>query len=73
VEMLQDLSKHFVITIAYTVMGLIAFGMAFAVIVKVTPFSIRKELEEDHNVAFAVVIGAIILGIAHIVASTVQG
>jgi len=71
--MLQDLSKHFVITIAYTVMGLIAFGMAFAVIVKVTPFSIRKELEEDHNVAFAVVIGAIILGIAHIVASTVQG
>lgn len=72
-ELMQDLGKHFIITMAYTVMGLIAFGVAFLVIVKVTPFPIRKEIEEDHNVAFAVILGAIIIGIAHIVASTVQG
>ena len=47
------------------------FLAAFYVIVKVTPFSIRKEIEEDQNTALAVVIGAVIIGLALIVSATV--
>lgn len=72
-ELLDKIGHQFLVTLGFTLMGLIAFALAFVVIVKVTPFSLRKEIEEDHNVAFAIVIASIILGIAHIVASTVQG
>jgi uncharacterized membrane protein YjfL (UPF0719 family) len=59
-------------TILYASIGIVVFAVAFAIILKVTPFSIRKEIEHDQNVAVAVVIGAVILGLAHIVAATLQ-
>ena len=60
-------------TIAYTVVGLALFGLAFVVLSKFAKFSIRKEIEEDQNVALAIVIGAAILGFAWIVAAAVHG
>src|SRR3954469_25686054 len=72
-DILEQVGRQFLITLGYTVMGLLAFGIAFAVIVRVTPFSIKKEIEDDQNVAFAVVIAAVIIGIALIVAATVHG
>ena len=42
-------------------------------VVKITPFSIRKEIEEDQNVSLAVLIGAVLLGIAWIVGAAVHG
>jgi len=41
--------------------------------VKITPFSTRKEIEEDQNTALAILIGSVIIGIAMIVASAVHG
>lgn len=72
-DMLESAGRHFLITLGYTFMGLLAFALAFFVVVKVTPFSLRKEIEEDHNVALAIVLAAVILGVAMIVAATVQG
>ena len=57
----------------FTLLGLLVFGIAYTIIVKVTPFSIRKEIEEDHNTALAIVIGAVIIGIALIIAAAIQG
>ena len=70
---LEDLAGVIITTVVFTVFGLIAFVLAFTIIVKATPFSIRKELEEDQNVAIAVVIGAVIIGIAMIVAAAILG
>lgn len=52
--------------------GFAAFGLAFFVMGKVAPFSIRKEIEEDHNVALAIVIGSVVLGLSIIVAAVVH-
>lgn len=60
-------------TVVYTVLGLVIFGVAFAVMVRLTPFSVRKEIEEDQNIALAIIIGAVILGIAIIVAAAIHG
>ncbi|HYE13470.1 MAG TPA: DUF350 domain-containing protein [Pyrinomonadaceae bacterium] len=60
-------------TAIFTLFGLIVFAIAYAIIVKAAPFSVRKELEEDHNIALAIVIGSIILGIALIIAAAIQG
>src|SRR5262249_38323093 len=63
-DLLMGLAKLFLVTLAFTAMGLLAFAIAFLIIVKVTPFSIRKEIEEDQNIAFAIVIGSVIVGVA---------
>jgi putative membrane protein len=63
----------FLVTLAYTIFGLVMFGVAFWIIVKLTPFSIRKEVEEDQNVALAILIGAVMLGLAIIIAATIHG
>lgn len=60
-------------TLAFTLFGLIMFAIAFVIIVKVSPFSIRKEIEEDQNTSLAIIIGAVIIGIALIVAAAVHG
>ena len=60
-------------TLIFAVIGVIIFALAFWIIVKATPFSVRKEIEEDQNVAIAIVIGAIIIGIALVVAAAIQG
>lgn len=61
------------LTFAYSLMGIVVFGISFFIITKITPFSIRKEIEEDQNVALAVLIGAVILGLSIIIASAVGG
>ncbi len=60
-------------TLIFAILGVLIFALAFWIIVKATPFSVRKEIEEDHNVAIAIIIGALIIGIALVVAAAIQG
>jgi uncharacterized membrane protein YjfL (UPF0719 family) len=53
--------------------GLAFFAAAFWVISRVTPFSVRKEIEEDQNTSLAILIGSVILGIAVIIAAAIHG
>lgn len=57
----------------YSLIGISLFGLAFFIIVKVAPFSIRKEIEEDQNTSLGIIIGSVIIGIALIISSAVQG
>jgi len=70
---MNQLPDLIVSTLVVSAIGLLLFGLAFWIIGKVTPFSIRKELEEDHNVAIGIVIAAVIIGIALIVSAAVHG
>ena len=70
---IRELLPVLVTTVLFVLLGLIIFALAFLVIEKVTPFSVRKELEEDHNVALAIVIGSVILGTALIIAAAIHG
>ena len=70
---METLLPVVVTTIVFVILGLIIFALAFLVIAKSTPFSVRKEIEEDHNVALAIVIASVILGTALIIAAAVHG
>ena len=69
----EGLVPVLVTTVVFVVLGLLVFALTFLVIVKATPFSVRKELEEDHNVALGVVIASVILGTAIIIAAAIHG
>ncbi|MEO8801110.1 MAG: DUF350 domain-containing protein [Polyangiaceae bacterium] len=60
-------------TASFVVLGLFLFGLAFFVIVKVTPFSIRKEIEVDQNTSLAILIASVFLGIAIIIGAAIHG
>ncbi len=64
-------TEHILATLTYSGIGVVVFVAAFLVMVKLTPFSVQKEIEEDQNVALAVVMGAVILGLAIIISATV--
>ena len=65
--------RVFLSTVAYTLFGLLVFGVAFWAIVKISPFSMRKEFEEDHNVAVAILVGSVIIGLAMIISAALHG
>ena len=56
-------------TIFYTFFGLCLLLACWWLIELVTPFSLRKELEEDQNTAIAVVMGAMFLSLSIIIAA----
>lgn len=60
-------------TVIYTVIGIALFSVALYIMVKVAPFSIRKEIEEDQNVALAILMGSIFIALAIIVQAAVHG
>ncbi|HMS38896.1 MAG TPA: DUF350 domain-containing protein [Pyrinomonadaceae bacterium] len=70
---LEELLPVLITTIVFVAIGLIVFAVAFFIVVKVTPFSVKKEIEEDQNTSLAIIIGAIIIGVAIIIASAISG
>lgn len=65
--------RVFLGTVVYTVFGVVVFAIAFWVMVKISPFSIRQELETDHNTAVAILMASVILGLAIIIAAVLHG
>jgi uncharacterized membrane protein YjfL (UPF0719 family) len=63
----------FLNTLVYTVFGVIIFAISFWVMVKVSPFSVRQEIEGDHNTALAILMASVILGLALIIAAALHG
>lgn len=60
-------------SLVYSTVGLVMFAIAFFIINKTVPFSIRKEIEDDQNTSLGIVIAAVIIGIAMIVSAAVHG
>ena len=56
----------------YSILGVFVFWIAFVLIDKITPYNLWGEIVEKKNVALAVVVGSMCLGIANIVASAIH-
>ncbi len=59
-------------TLIYALIGMLVFGLAFALFNKLMPFSVRKEIEEDQNTALGIVIGSFLIGLSIIIAAAIQ-
>lgn len=59
-------------TVVYSLIGIIIFGLAFLVLDKLTPYSIHKEIGEDHNVALGVIIGSMMIALAIIISAAIK-
>jgi putative membrane protein len=65
-------SKPIIDSIIYSVLGSLILLLAFYVIEKMLPFSMRKEIADDQNVSLGIILGAFIIGLSMIIAAAIQ-
>lgn len=68
---IDQLLEVLVTTLIFVTIGLVFFAVAYAILSRV--FHIHKEIEEDHNTALGIVVGAIMIGLAIIIAAAIHG
>ncbi len=59
-------------SMVYSVLGVVVFWLSFIIIDKITPYDLWGEIVEKKNLALAIVVGAMCLGVAIIVAAAIH-
>jgi len=70
---IENLGEAAINTAVFAAIGLAVFGLAFWLIVKIAPFSVKKEIEDDQNTALAIIMAGVIIGISIIIAASIFG
>ncbi len=58
--------------VIFALLGIVIFVLAFVFIDRLTPYSLWKEIVEEQNVALAVLLGALSVGLCVIIAAAVH-
>jgi uncharacterized membrane protein YjfL (UPF0719 family) len=58
--------------LVFAFVGIFVFVVAFFLLDKLTPYHLWKEIVHEHNVALAILVGALSIGICLIIAAAVQ-
>ena len=56
----------------FTFLGILVFVIAFIIMDKVTPYHLWKEIVQEHNMALAILVGAMSIGICIIIAAAIH-
>ena len=59
-------------TLMFTFLGILVFVIAFIIMDKVTPYHLWKEIVQEHNMALAILVGAMSIGICIIIAAAIH-
>jgi putative membrane protein len=59
-------------SLIYSALGLVVFCVGFVVIDKLTPYNLWEQLVKEKNVALAIVVGCVSLGLCLIIASAIH-
>jgi putative membrane protein len=59
-------------SLVFALMGVVVFWLCFVIIDKITPYDLWSEIVEKQNVALALVVAAMSLGICIIVAAAIH-
>jgi putative membrane protein len=70
---LSNMGDAVVSSAVFAGIGLVVFAIAFWIMTKISVFSVKKEIEEDQNVALAVIMAGVLIGISLIIAAAISG
>lgn len=57
----------------YSILGLVVFCLGFVIIDRLTPYDLWKEIVKEKNIALAIVVGAVSIGLCIIIAAAIHG
>jgi putative membrane protein len=69
---MSALLPNFIAAVVFAALGIVIFVAAFALLDRMTPYALWKEIVEEQNTALAVLVGLISLGISIIVAAAIH-
>ena len=67
------LGQHLIAAVVFSIVGILVFFACLMLIEKLAPFSIIKEIGEEHNEALGTIVGAMVIGISIIIAAAILG
>ena len=68
----MDIVQNIRAALVFALIGIVVFVGAFVIIDKMTPYDLWKEIVEEKNLALAVLVGAMSIGICIIIAAAVH-
>jgi putative membrane protein len=68
----MDIVQNIRAALVFALIGIVVFVGAFVVIDKMTPYDLWKEIVMEKNLALAVLVGAMSIGICIIIAAAVH-
>jgi putative membrane protein len=68
----MDLAHNIEAAIVFAFLGIVVFVVAFAIIDRMTPYHLWNEIVREKNLALAVLVGAMSIGICIIIAAAVH-
>ena len=60
-------------SLIYSVVGLVVFCVGFVIIDKLTPYNLWEQLVKEKNIALAIVVGSVSIGLCLIISAAVHG
>ena len=60
-------------SLLYSVVGLLVFCIGFVIIDVFTPYNLWEQLVKEKNIALAIVVGCVSIGLCLIIAAAVHG
>jgi uncharacterized membrane protein YjfL (UPF0719 family) len=63
---------NIVAALAFAILGMLIFVIAFVVMDKLTPYHLWKEIVQEHNMALAILVGAMSIGLCLIIAAAIH-
>ena len=70
---MDSLSMDTVLSVlGISAVGVVIFAIAFGIMVKMSPFSVTKEIEEDQNTSIAILYGSVFIGLAIIISAAIS-
>lgn len=66
------LLSNLIAAVVFAVLGITVFIIAFVIVDRLTPYTLWREIVDEHNTALAILIGAIALGMSIIIAAAIH-
>ena len=63
---------NIVAALVFAFIGIVVFIISFVLMDKLTPYHLWKEIVQEHNMALAILVGAMSIGICIIIASAIH-
>jgi uncharacterized membrane protein YjfL (UPF0719 family) len=58
--------------VSLSIVGIVVFAITFWLMVKISPFSVKKEIEEDQNTALAILYGSVFIALAILIGAGIN-
>lgn len=69
---METLVANVTAAVVFAFLGLLVFGLVLVIVDRLTPYTLWKEIVDEHNTALAVLMGAMAIGISIIIAAAIH-